>query len=119
MTETTLTKLQSFDAEVLEKIAAASESYKSQMKQRNGRSGFDFELWLKFATLLVTFEDFLVDAGIEDTQSRDQILRIYMGTARSTARRHRQIYNLLHLIPNAEQYKSWKELHRAAVAVSN
>lgn len=119
MTETTATLVKGIDPVILEKVLTASESYKAKMKERNGRSAFNFELWHKFATLLVTFEDAIEEMGIKDKQVRDQILRAYCLTARSTARKHRQIYEVLHLIPNPEQYPSWKALSRAAVAVTN
>lgn len=105
-----------FEPAVLAKVSAAAQAYKELMKCRNGKS-MDFNLWFCFAQMLVIFEDAIVEAGIEGKQERDQILRTFTGTARSTARRHRQIFETLDRIPNPQEYRSWKSLLKAAQQV--
>ena len=104
------------DAALLDKISTAAQAYRDAVKARNGKP-MDFHLWHSYAQLLVNFEDLIVEAGITSKQERDQILMSIVGTARSTARRHRQIFEALDRIPNPEQHRSWNSLLKAAVEV--
>ena len=117
MAQETIPLVEHFDAALLDKVSAVAQAYKDTVKRRNGKP-MNFHLWHSYAQLLVTFEDLIVEAGITSKKDRDQILRTVVGTPRSTARRHRQIFEALDRIPHPEQHRSWKSLLRAAVEVA-
>lgn len=100
----------------LDKITEASNAYHEDAKSR-GKQGFNYELWEKYAQLLVLFDEYVTERV--SSKERYEMIQAYMGAARSTARRHLQIAKRLHLIKDPEQYQSWGKLHEAAVSISD
>ena len=100
-----------------EKISKACDAYHQDAKSR-GRNGFNFELWLGYANILNLLDEQLRENNQLKSSERDAYLKALTGTARSTARRHLQIFRVLDRINSPESTSSWRELYERSTGLT-
>ena len=104
------------DKKLVEKISAACDAYHHDAQTR-GKKGFRYDMWHRYATLLSLLDGLLRESGDVKAKDREEFIRAVTGTARSTARRHLQIYERLHLIDQPESVGSWTALYKLSKEV--